>query len=209
MKRKKRKPMPKWIWQLPHSVLNYKLKHLLAYFWWCADRGCRDWNYAIAKRFKVSDRTIRRWIHSLQTKHLIYINFPGFRSRTIYRRPYYERAVWWLKSGQIKALPKKSQETSQPNSGRPKVAAIYNAQRKNKERRFILTPFSYKEAVEKPAGVDFRPSNAGGLGGSRVHRMDFKTPKEYFAAKLEELRGLSESNGATGSTAPHDKVDEM
>ena len=187
MKRNKRKPMPKWIWQLPHSQLNYKLKHLLAYFWWCADRGCRDWNYAIAKRFKVSNRTIRRWIKALQDKHLIYINFPGFRSRTIYRRPYYERRVWWVKSGQVKELPQKSQKTSQHTPTRPTMSAIYNAQRKNTERRSILTPFSNKEAVKKHDGEPFTPSVAGGLGGSRDISSEPLNMKNWAKEKLRQL----------------------
>ncbi len=201
--------MPRWIWRLDAKILNYKLKHLLAYFWWCGDRGCQRWNYAIANHFNVSHRTIRRWIKLLEDKHLIYINFPMKTTRTIYRRPYYSIQVWWMKSGQIKDLTKKSQPVKNFAHSRPKVAYISNAQRKNTEKRSILTPLLGKEIVEKHADKLISPSNAGRLSGSRMLRMNFKTPKDYFAAKLEELRGLSESNGATGTPAPHDKAIEM
>ena len=155
--------MPKWIWQLPHSVLNYKLKHLLAYFWWCGDRGCQRWNYAIAKRFKVSDRTIRRWIHTLEKKHLIYINFPMKTTRTIYRRPYFSRLVWWQKSGQIKDISKNSQETSQHSPGRPKVAYISNAQRIINYQQVNNTSFLKGNGCQQQPATAISPSNAGGL----------------------------------------------
>jgi hypothetical protein len=130
-KRKKRKPMPKWIWQLNCQILNYKLKHLLSYIWWCGDKGCRDWNYRIAKRFTVSDRTIRRWIKALADMRLIYINFPCKRSRTIYRRPYFSMDMWLFKRGLIKELPKKKQVIPTSAHRRTEVAYISNAQRYN------------------------------------------------------------------------------
>lgn len=201
--------MPRWIWQLDAKILNYKLKHLLAYFWWCGDRGCQRWNYAIANRFNVSHRTIRRWIKTLQDKHLIFINFPMKTTRTIYRRPYYSILVWWQKSGQIKDLTKKSQDPKNFAHSRPKVAYISNAQRKKKERRFLLTPFSHKEIGEKHADSVFSPSNAGGLGCSRGNAAQPTNLNEWAKEKLRRLEQRTESK-TTGPAQPEsDKVKEM
>lgn len=93
-KRKKRQRMPRWIWQLKRHVMNTELKRFLSYIWWSGDRGCRDWNYQLAQRFDVSKRTIRRWLHRLQNGHLITINFPHGKLRTVYRLPYFKQSVW-------------------------------------------------------------------------------------------------------------------
>jgi len=93
-KEKARVRMPKYLWALKRSILNAQEKRFLSYIWWCGDRGCRDWNYQLAKRFDVTGRTIRRWLAHLQRGHLVFINFPHGKTRTIYRRPYFKQSVW-------------------------------------------------------------------------------------------------------------------
>lgn len=93
-KQKKRVRMPRWIWSLKRRVLNAAEKRFLSYIWWCANRGCRDWNYQLARRFDVTDRTIRRWISHLERGHLISIQFRHGKHRTIYRLPYFKQSVW-------------------------------------------------------------------------------------------------------------------
>ena len=93
-KGKKRVRMPRWIWRLPRRWLSASEKRFLGYIWWNGNRGCRDSNYQLARRFDVTDRTVRRWLHHLQHGHLIYINYPFGKLRTIYRLPYFKYSVW-------------------------------------------------------------------------------------------------------------------
>jgi len=112
--------MPKGLWQLPWRTLNFKQKRLLAFFWWCAPDGCHCWNGRLAKRFRVSPRTIRRWISNLKKLELIAIGFPDGRGRTIW--PRYKPQI--LKS-QVVHNPKKTAP------GRTKMSGVDNAQHNN------------------------------------------------------------------------------
>ena len=85
-KRKQHYNMPMALWRLPNRILNYKQKHLLSFIWWCAPRGCHCWNCRLAKKFNVSDRTIRRWLARLKQYELIAIGFPDGRGRTLWPR---------------------------------------------------------------------------------------------------------------------------
>lgn len=87
--------MPKWQWRLSGKILNFQQKHFLAYIWWCQDRGCRDWNYSLAKRFHRHRSTIKRWIKHLQQLDLVNIQWPHTKSRTIYRQPFFRIEVWY------------------------------------------------------------------------------------------------------------------
>ncbi len=78
--------MPKRLWHLPRQTLNFQQKHLLSFIWWCAPKGCHCWNGRLAKRFKVSGRSIQRWLTRLKQLNLIAIGHPDGRGRTIWPR---------------------------------------------------------------------------------------------------------------------------
>ena len=78
--------MPQRLWTTNKKLLNYQQKHLLSFVWWCAPNGCHCWNGRLAKKFKVTPRTIRRWISKLKRLELIAIGHPDGRGRTIWPR---------------------------------------------------------------------------------------------------------------------------
>ena len=78
--------MPKAFWVADHKVLNWQQKRFLAFIWWCAPEGCHCWNGRLSKRFKVSPRTIQRWVSNLNRLGLIAIGFPDGSGRTIWPR---------------------------------------------------------------------------------------------------------------------------
>lgn len=91
--------MPQRLWAADRKLLNYQQKHLLSFIWWCAPKGCHCWNGRLAKRFKVTPRTIRRWLARLKELELIAIGFPDGRGRTIWPR-------YQAKQPQIKPVEK-------------------------------------------------------------------------------------------------------
>ena len=139
--------MPKWIWQLPKSTLNWQTKRFLAYIWWCYDIGCHDWNYSLAKRFKVSRATVKRWLAKLKKLHLINVQSPGLRTRTIYRMPYFSREIWLVKSG-----------LKDPNPCGSKMSHIYNAQ----HSKSYTTAFTMHAKKEPPTAKEFSSTTQGG-----------------------------------------------
>ena len=78
--------MPKRLWLLPHKTLNFQQKHLLSFIWWCTPKGCHCWNCRLALKFKVTPRTIRRWLAKLKALELIAIGHPDGKGRTIWPR---------------------------------------------------------------------------------------------------------------------------
>ncbi len=164
----KRPQMPKWIWQLAPQILTWKEKHVLSFIWWCKDRGCREWNYRLAQRFKCSRRTIKRRLKRLDNLHLIHINFPQTINRTIYRRPYFNVLIWHEKRMAAgKAL------------GGPKMAHINNAKHQYMYKTTYTNAGSQKEPSGKTPDDGHFPSNAGGLGGSREEIGDEKVPETF------------------------------
>jgi len=93
--------MPIWQWQLSGKILNFQEKHFLAYIWWCGDRGCRDWNYFLAKKFRRHRSTIKRWILHLQELNLVNVQWPHTKSRTIYRQPFFKAQVWYAQKRKL------------------------------------------------------------------------------------------------------------
>lgn len=184
---------------LPPRVLNYKLKHLLAYFWWCGDKGCQEWNYRIAKRFKCSQRTIRRWIKKLEDERLIYINFPMKTTRTIYRRPYYQMWVWLDKTGRVKRLPKILQAETENTQGRTEVAYISNAQRIKYNKTVLNTQQIGKVGRKRRSAANLITSNAGGLCGSR----------EFERRQHEQLAALRQNKRHNTPPPHHEPTDQI
>ncbi len=187
--------MPKWVWQLPPQILNYKEKHFLAYIWWCADRGCRDWNWSLMKRFKCSRATVKRRILKLQISHLIHIQFPRCKTRTMYRRPYFTKQVW---------IDKRPADFFE-NLG-SKVSHIYNAKHKENYKTSSLHAGGRKRkaaetaaALNLPQGSAPNPASPGGLTGAHsAQTADLKEitvppdyQREYFwddkGSKMEKV----------------------
>lgn len=160
----KRPRMPKWLWQLPPQILNYKEKHFLAYVWWCADRGCRDWNWSLMTRFKCSRATVKRRIHKLEISHLIHIQYPRCKTRTIYRRPYFKKQVW---------IDKRPEDFFE-NMG-SKVSHIYNAEHIKKYKTTSLHASGRKRKAAETAaalilsqGSAPNPASPTGLTGDHA-----------------------------------------
>ncbi len=154
-KKFKRQPMPKWIWQLHPKILNCQQKRFLSYVWWCGDRGCRDWNWAIMKRFRKSRATVKRWIKHLEDLHLIFINFPHTKHRTIYRRPYFSMVVWIAQGRAVKSGPQGS-----------KMSHINTAQQGYSYKASYNPTACKAETAKRRADGSFLSSDAGRLCGS-------------------------------------------
>lgn len=86
--------MPTWQWSAPRKSLPWPVKHFLAFIWYHGDHGCREWNYRLAKRFKVCPRTIQLWIRRLLDLGLVNVQWTRTRHRTIYRMPFFKKTVW-------------------------------------------------------------------------------------------------------------------
>jgi len=140
-KKKKRMKMPSWIWRLERKELNLQVKDFLRYIWYCGDRGCRDWDYWLSGKYKVTERTIRRWIKQLRDMRLVNVQCARTQGRTIYRLPYYDKPVWLYKKGEIslsqmRHLRENIRETRQKriqdrmNKSRTKMSYISIAQQK-------------------------------------------------------------------------------
>lgn len=140
-KRVKRVRMPKWIWQIAPDVLNHQDKHFLAYIWWCGDRGCRDWNYSLADRFHVCKRQVRRYIAKLHSWKLINIQYPGTKSRTLYRMPFFKLQVWI-----------NFRHSHKVDIARTKMSTIYNAKH-NSVQRTDRVMLSSRKKTDFPARV--------------------------------------------------------
>ena len=138
--------MPKWIWQLPKKTLNFQEKRFLAYIWWCYDKGCHDWNWSLASRFKVHRRTIKRWLFKVKKLRLVNVQSPGLKTRTIYRMPYFSREMWLLKSG-----------LKDPHPCGTKMSHIYNAQ----HSKSYTTAFTMHAKKEPPTAKEFSSTTQG------------------------------------------------
>jgi hypothetical protein len=165
--------MPKWQWRLSPKILSTKAKHYLAYIWWYGDDGCREWNYRQAKRFKVSISTVQRWQKKLKDLHLVYVNFPSTKHRTIYRRPYFSILVWYEQRGGVKS-----------SLSRSKLTDINNAKHRNNHKTGYSYAASKSETPAGTAAAESDPSNAGGLCGSRVFEYEL-SQVEREAAEIQ------------------------
>ncbi len=154
-KRTKRPRLPRWIWQLGPDILNSQEKHFLAYVWWCSDRGCRDWDYSLSARFGKCKRTMRRWIKHLRDMKLITVNFPGTKSRTLYKKPYYKREVW---------LAHRRQRLD--SQGRTLMSYINNAKHK---KEYKTTP-SYAKPSNSLSSQARSSMDAGNAGNQNETR---------------------------------------
>jgi len=161
--KKKRQRMPKWLWQLSPKILNFQQKRLLSFVWWCGDKGCREWNYRLMKRFRVSRATIKRWLKHLNDLHLIYINFPHTKHRTVYRRPYFSIDVWYKQQVIVKSSRRGS-----------KVSHINNAKHSKNYKTSSYYAASKSESPVHTGDENFNISNADGLCGSKAGGIDLK-----------------------------------
>lgn len=89
-----RSRMPRWIWQEPRADLPISVKRFVRLIWRFDRRGCDWWNCIFAKYFKVTPRTIRRWISIAKVYPLISIAYGEGRNRVIRRLPYHSHKVF-------------------------------------------------------------------------------------------------------------------
>ena len=131
----KKTKMPRWLWQLRRKGFHVQLKKYLHFLWRQRPAGC-NWSRAIrAKYFNRTIRTITRWDKLLIDYHLVWYSGKGTMKHRIGARPYYQKAVWLVKSGQKKLTVRG--DTNVPP---------YTAQHKN-------TPTSYSSAANEPPAL--------------------------------------------------------
>lgn len=134
-----KKPPPKkyrcpwWIFKLSHRVIPGSVRELYAYLCIFGQTGNWQWDCRLAKKYGVTDRTIRRWLHWLKANKLIWIENPFGRSRRIHAI-YYADSVKWLDGQLFKKATIKTHPSSKEfeDSRRRNMRAILPAQGRTK-----------------------------------------------------------------------------
>ena len=88
---------PFWVRRMNHTVIPTSVRNFYIYLCVFGPDSCWLWNWRLAKRFGVSKRQIRRWLHWLKENNLIWIEKPYGAQRKIHPR-YHKNAMEWLKS---------------------------------------------------------------------------------------------------------------
>ena len=98
-------PMPKWIWELRRKGFHVQLKKYLHFLWRQRPEGC-NWSRELrARYFNRTYHTIAKWDAYLVKAHLVWTSHRGTLMHRIGARPYYDRQVWMVKSGQLRLVP--------------------------------------------------------------------------------------------------------
>jgi len=88
---------PFWVRRMNRTVIPTSVRNFYIYLCVFGPDSCWLWNWRLAKRFGVSKRQIRRWLHWLKANNLIWIEKPFGPQRKIHPR-YFGSAKNWLES---------------------------------------------------------------------------------------------------------------
>lgn len=153
--------MPKWIWLESKRQLPIPIKRFVRFIWRFGPEGCPWWNCVLARYFKVTPRTIRRWLHVLKYYPLIAIAYPDGRNRIIRRLPYYRRAVFeqqrplWLsrlRRTQMSALDNPPEEESLTDSPPPPVSGFARHGQHQRASEVLPVGRTKNSSPQTPAG---------------------------------------------------------
>lgn len=96
--------IPEWLGKVPDAAFPPGPKGFYCYLIIFGKTGCWQYNCSLARRFRTTPRTIRRWVEFLKSKGLVRITQPYNRRRKLYAE-HRQDAVDFYTAG-IGKLPK-------------------------------------------------------------------------------------------------------
>jgi len=94
--------LPKWIWNPNFRILTLSEKIFYAYLFGFGPDTCWEWNWRLAERFGVTERTIQRWLSKLKDNGFIWIQKPYGKDRKLHARPFPSAHAWITKLAELK-----------------------------------------------------------------------------------------------------------
>jgi len=161
---KTRHHIPDWIFQVPERVLPSGPKMLYQYLCFFDRKGNWEYNYRLAKRFGVTERAIRKWIHWLKFEGLITVVQPFNRRRRLWPVLHGSR-IDWFKSQCLAEAQKKlkkaymGQEMTRAERDRQLLLLLGS---KAAVRKIKREPFLFKDSLPNLTFDDLIPPSSKG-----------------------------------------------
>lgn len=122
---------PWWINKMSHRTIPRSIRDFYAYLCCFGENGNWQWNCRLAKKCRVTERTIRRWLAWLKKYRLIVIEKPYGRQRIIHPI-YYPTPVEWFAAIPFSGTRKTMQKVLHP------VTEFEKSRQRNRQALFAV-----------------------------------------------------------------------